>query len=471
MVDTKRGSFELNAVLDQLRPLRNSKVRAAVPFLLVPVALFLAWINEMLFHSSALLIFASAVAISTMIFGIAVGLSTAAVSAIAVDFFYLPPVLALNFDRTTLRISVEYALVSVIVHAVTRHVSARIRRQAKLGAFGQLDGVVDGEVYGWALDADNPNTPANVLIYVDERPVAETAAVYYRPDVANSIDCSGRHGFYVDVSEYCPPEAEVVVEARFSPARRLANSPVRARIPARASQAHSAAVLFMHIPRTAGTAFREAVTANYKQAEIAYIYPDPPGFLVGDLQFLPPQQRRSIRLVVGHFRYGMHASLPQDSAYVSVVRHPISRVVSQYLYLVHTGSELVKEKERQLSLEEMLERRISVDLDNALVRYFGGIDDTLMPPGTIDREAYERAVHHLRTRFAFVGHQETAQDSYKAMCQHFGWTARLTLENVNLVTNAVKHMDDRLSKIIEHYNAWDCLFYQELLSVFPISGG
>lgn len=465
----------LNSLLEQLRPLRDSRLRLLLPLGFAGIALLLTAGLELLWNSPALLIFAAAVALSTTLLGLAAGLITVVVSTLAVDFFYLPPIFTLNLDGSTLRVGLEYACIAAITHIATRRISARVRRKAheeaharrKLGTFGELDGVVDGEVYGWAFDADNPSAPINVVIYVNDRPVAEAAAVYYRPDVASGMNCSGRHGFYVDLSSYCSMETEAVIEARFSNPKTLTNSPIRAKIPAR-TERKSPTVLFMHIAKTAGTAFREAIVANYKEAEIAYVYPDPPGFSIPDLRQLPLQQRSWFRLVIGHFRYGAHEWFPQESMYVTVVRHPLARVVSHYLYLPQTHPNLIREGERRLSLEELLERRVSVDLDNALVRCFGGIDDDEVPPGMVDREAYERAVYFLRTAFGLVGHQECAQEFYDALRERFDWRANSQLPTVNRNMTASDLMEqEKIRKAVEYHNRWDYLFYEEVLRLFP----
>jgi len=465
---SKPSAFGLNSILDQLQPLRHTKLRLLLALALVVIALASTWTAELFWRSSAPLIFAAAIAVSTILFGFLAGLTTALLSTLTVDFFYIPPVFALNLDRSTLLVALQFTLLSVVVHVVARQASAGIRRKAKLGVFGQLDGVVDGEAYGWALNADDPAAPVNVMLYLNHRPVAEAAAVYYRPDVATNMNCSGRHGFYVDLSDYCLTDTDAEVEARF-PQNPPANAVVHARIPAGITRQSQPTVLFMHIPRTSGTSFREAIVENYKQAEIAYLYPDPPGFLVQDLSCLPFQQRSWFRLVVGHFRYGIHELLPQESTYISVVRHPFARVISHYLYLLKLQPALLTDKGRQLELEEVLERQISADLDNAMVRCFGGIDEKDVLPGMVNHEAYERAVHYLRTAFTFVGYQECASESYAALSERFNWKPNPELNMLNQTPNisSLAH-ESKIRKAVEYYNRWDYLFYEEVLRVFPL---
>jgi len=92
-----------------------------------------------------------------------------------------------------------------------------------------------------------------------------------------------------------------MIDVRLSDGTYLHGVPVHAHLPRR-SRVQQPTLLFMHIPKTAGTALRETILNNYKRSEIAYIYPDPPGFPVHNLRDLPLCQRAQFRLVVGHFQ-------------------------------------------------------------------------------------------------------------------------------------------------------------------------
>lgn len=352
---------------------------------------------------------------------------------------------------------------------LARYISNRNRRRAKppLGIRGQLDGIRDGEVYGWAMDCDYPTTPLIVTISVDGRPAAEIAAVYYRADLERQLSCSGRYGFCVDLGPRVSVAKEAVVEARVSSGQMLENSPQTMWIAPRGAES-GPTVLFMHIPKTAGTAFREAIQVNYRECEIAYFYGTPPGFLVGDLRRLPLEQRRDLRLVIGHFQYGIHHELPRESLYVTVVREPAARLVSQYAFTQHTGPEIVKQNGRVRSLEELLETKPHIHFDNALVRHFGSVDERAFPAGTVGQEQYDAAVYFLRTGFTFVGHQEFAAHAYGWLRERFGWKARPQLEIVNAGLRPLEYADlPRIRKVMEQHNPWDYKLYEEILRLFP----
>ncbi|HSU62128.1 MAG TPA: sulfotransferase family 2 domain-containing protein [Bryobacteraceae bacterium] len=325
---------------------------------------------------------------------------------------------------------------------------------------GRLDGSVDGELYGWALNPKDLSTAPKITVCVENRPVGEILAVHYRPDI-------GKHCFYFDLTRLCAPDPATRVDAKFSDGRLLPNSPLILTIPSRPEPPAVPAILFMHIAKTAGTAFREAMEENYKQSEIAYLYPDPPGFLIENLHLLPLEQRRAFRLVIGHFQYGIHDALPQPWTYVTVVREPVSRIVSHYRYALEMQSEDASGSDSAASLVEALERRATVNLDNLMVRCFSGVDEKDVPPGSIDSHVYALAVDHLRSAFSFVGHQERSDQAYAELHRRYNWKSRSTLTGVNKSRLSSERDYTPARAAIEHFNRWDCRLYTEICQLFP----
>lgn len=473
-MDLELNTTRLNSFLDQLAPLRRRRARFLFAAAAVAISLVLTAVAQSYLGSTSAVIFAIAVVFCTGFFGLIAGLFTAVAAVLTLDYFYIRPLFEISFDPITLRIAVIFSVLAGCTHLVERRISGRIRSDLKppLGVHGSLDGLVDGELYGWALDADVPAEPVNVTVFLDRHPVACVAAVHYRPDVAERMNCSGSHGFYVDLAPYLLPEREVAIDVRLPNGRSIANAPLIVRTSATTPRAKRPTVLFMHIPKTAGTALREAMTANYRQSEIAYLYTEPPGFLVRDLRALPLEQRRAYRLVIGHFQFWMHEALPQQSDYITIVREPGARVLSQYAYTRQTQPELVARSDGGvMSLPDLCEKRLTVNFDNAMVRCFSGVDQNDFPPGKLTREVYELAVHHLHTAFAFVGHQEDLMTAYAVLSRQYGWQAIQTLPYVNVGT--VRPIETERSEVlaaIQHYNRWDYLLYGEILKRFPLEG-
>ena len=425
-------------------------------------------------RSPYLIPFAIAVAFST-VFGLGPGFAALFLATLITDYFFNPHAGTLSPNRASWIAAGSYGLALLLARLAEQFVRRKLARSFLLQNLageqeeeaqhaqqlvGRLDGDVEGELYGWALDRNQMSIPPKVTFYVDERPVGEVLAAHYRPDVKE-------HSFFFDLTERCTPASAARVEAKFADRTPLSNSPLKIKIPARTAPLHSQAILFMHIPKTAGTTFREAIIENYKYSQVAYLYPHPPGLLISNLGLLPLEQRANFRLVMGHFQYGIHEFLPQDYTYVTIVRNPVERVISHYHYMLQTVPEITLDGALTLSLPEMLERRRTVNLDNLMVRCFSGVDENDVPPGHVDRRVYDLAIDHLRTQFKFVGYQDRVDEAYVALQKQFNWKTRGLLDVVNRGERSGATVDEPTRTAIELVNVWDCRLYATIRTLFP----
>ncbi|HEY7212749.1 MAG TPA: DUF4118 domain-containing protein [Bryobacteraceae bacterium] len=454
----------LNRILEQLAAIRHTPARLLLSVAIAAAGVFLSACSEWILGSTAGAIFAVLIVLCTGLFGVLAGFCAVFTAVLVLDYFYLPPVFSFTFDAATLRAALGFGGIAGCTHFLERRITKAVHRHAKpaLGMLGSFDGIENQEAYGWALDGDHPERPILVTAFVNGRPVAQVAAVHYRTDVAEKRK-AGAHAFYVDLSGHLPPGADAIVDVRFPNGVVLPNAPQVVRVPEIAARKITPTVLFMHIPKTAGTAFREAIAANFLQSEIAYLYPDPPGFLASDLRDLPLEQLRAIRMVIGHFQFGMHERLPQDSEYITIVREPAARILSQYRFLQETQ----QPESKGLDLRELFENRLTVNFDNTMVRCFAGVDERAFGPGMLTSEHYETAVHNLHTAFAYVGHQETLDESYGWLCRRYGWQAIGRLPRVNVGAPVPGEPPAEWKSIVRHYNRWDCLLYEEICRCFP----
>jgi hypothetical protein len=461
--------------IEHFSPLRSPRRRYAlvIGIVLVLAASFL--VSDAILKAPYLLPLMIAVAVSTSL-GSGPAIVALLFAVFLTDFLFLSPIWTLSLDSRTLLAAVLYGLALLLGH-FGPDLLLRNGRDQKLklllfGLFGgsgqhtnatgpeflgRVDGCLEGEVFGWALDQTRPDSAPKITFYLNDRPVGEVLPVYHRPDV-------GQHCFHFDLTECCEHETAARVEAKFPNGHALSNSPLVVNIPPCSKPTHTGAVLFMHIAKTAGTAFREAMLQNYRQSEVAYLYPDPPGFLPINLGLFPLEQRRRVRLVIGHFQYGVHRFFPQEYRYVTIVRSPISRVISHYEYFCECQG-------GKADLIEMLERSATVNFDNLMVRCFSGVDEKDAPPGHVDQDMYDLAVHNLRTAFSFVGHQERADDAWAQLQNQFGWKGSPTLPVINKTPSGSLEKYESQRKTIEHFNRWDCQLYREICELFPCVAG
>lgn len=239
-------------------------------------------------------------------------------------------------------------------------------------------------------------------------------------------------------------------------------------------------LLFMHIPKTAGTSLRREVGRAYAPTERAYIY-DGSGLdgvhsQEGFAQ-LPLERRRELRLVFGHFRFGLHRAVPGPSAYAAVVRDPVDRVISVYShYRFHKGvryrlmspaaraqdpaaMERYEIESRGIGLEEWVLERGRREVDNQMVRQLTGAPG--IPFGACDDRLLERALENLDGRFALLLVQEELERSMAALADRIGRPLRSARRlKVNRRREATARVDPGVRQRIAELNRLDVELYR-----------
>ena len=85
------------------------------------------------------------------------------------------------------------------------------------------------------------------------------------------------------------------------------------------------ALIFLHIPKTAGTTLNRIIEWQYNPLSIFTIDPYGIRATAERLQELPEERRRRLRMVRGHCYYGLHKLLPQGATYITMLRDPVKR--------------------------------------------------------------------------------------------------------------------------------------------------
>jgi hypothetical protein len=228
-----------------------------------------------------------------------------------------------------------------------------------------------------------------------------------------------------------------------------------------------AAVIFLHIPKCAGSAFRDVLAANY-DIRHAFIVRAPAEDHIALLKRLPEFERASLRLVAGHVPYGIHELLPGPSEYVTFLRDPVDRVVSLYYFIRRDTRHELHAAVRQMSLEEFARGELHPEITNCQTRQLSGREATSFLSGTqpCDAEDLARACRHLET-FGVVGLQERYDESV-AMCSlRYGWTLPVLREiNVTKGRADMAAVPPPVIARIRECNGFDEELYRHAVALF-----
>ena len=182
---------------------------------------------------------------------------------------------------------------------------------------------------------------------------------------------------------------------------------------------YSPPLVLLHIPKTAGQALIVSLLKNYSPSDSLALYlpPDPvEGF---EYQL---GSTKAPRFIAGHFSYGVPERVVGMMAYryITFLRHPYARIISQYLfdrdYFFNSTLEFEQTtKEQIFSIEPVtfINENNLVTHDNFMTRMVSGIGSSI-PLGGIDSAVLEMAKTNL-SKFFFIGFQEHYADSVEKM--------------------------------------------------------
>ena len=90
------------------------------------------------------------------------------------------------------------------------------------------------------------------------------------------------------------------------------------------------ALIFLDIPKTAGTTLNRIIEWQYNPLSIFTMDPYPGPMHAGTAEEPPEERRRRLRMVRGHFYYGLHEFLPQGATDMTMLRQPVPFFSSYY---------------------------------------------------------------------------------------------------------------------------------------------
>jgi Sulfotransferase family len=181
-----------------------------------------------------------------------------------------------------------------------------------------------------------------------------------------------------------------------------------------------ASVIFLHLPKTGGTTLSSIMSRQYAR-DAVYALGLPLDQAVANFRAMPEEHRARIELLHGHMPFGLHTFLPQPSTYVTMLRDPVSRALSEYQHVLRTVGHPLHEAvvSRELSLEDYVGSGIR-GVDNRQTAFLAGVvpEETREAGGP---EMLEQAREHLATHFAVVGLTEKFDESLLIMRSELEW--------------------------------------------------
>ena len=217
-------------------------------------------------------------------------------------------------------------------------------------------------------------------------------------------------------------------------------------------------LIFVHIPKTAGTTFAAILERNFRPSRIVSVYPNF-GISQAELRDLPDETRKTMECVKGHFDYGIHRNLGRPFRYVTFLRHPVEQVRSRYNHMRSSRSHPLHHLARQgISLEEF----VRISPDNYQARTLAGIEPTPgqgYPP--FSERDLEQVKANVEDHFGLVGIAERFDESLVLARRSLGLErVRYVSRNVRRRPGQAPPMSESTRQIVEDHARLDLALYR-----------
>jgi hypothetical protein len=215
------------------------------------------------------------------------------------------------------------------------------------------------------------------------------------------------------------------------------------------------ALIFLHIPKTAGTTLNRIIECQYSPFEIFTMDPYRIRATPERLKRLPEGRRRRLRMVRGHMFYGVHECLPQGATYFTMLREPVARALSTYYFILRRPLNPLhrKVKKERLTIEDCI--RMFPQRHNLQCRLIAGVKDASLIG---DERLLEMAKENLWKSFSVVGLSERFEESLMLMATTFDW--EIPFYKNCKVSKTRPQIGSATVEMIRDYNRLDVELYE-----------
>jgi hypothetical protein len=180
-------------------------------------------------------------------------------------------------------------------------------------------------------------------------------------------------------------------------------------------------LIYIHVPKAAGTTFSDIIEQNYPPREVLTILHQP-GRTIEDFMRQPIEERQRPRVIKGHFPFGLHEHVPRPCTYITILRDPVARVLSHYYYVLRTPEHYLYDKVAgsKMSLAKYVGSPVTTELDNGQVRMISGCG-RFIPIGQCGQQHLQQAKENLQKHFLFAGLVERFDETLLILGRFLEW--------------------------------------------------
>lgn len=178
------------------------------------------------------------------------------------------------------------------------------------------------------------------------------------------------------------------------------------------------ALVFIHLYKTAGTTLNRIIEWEYPLRRICSIEPNWWEWHFQRITRWRPERLQRMDVFKGHMPFGLHRVLPRPAVYVTVLRDPVERAISDYYFARRFIPHRHHRAAQTLSLEQYFLHKHEHSLQS---RMLAGGNSRALFSRVCDASVLNKAKENLASRFAVVGLTERFDETLALLKISLGW--------------------------------------------------
>lgn len=224
------------------------------------------------------------------------------------------------------------------------------------------------------------------------------------------------------------------------------------------ARADDSVLIFLHLPKCGGTTLNRLIEWEYPLSRIFSVDPSFFRWSHRKVSRWPQADLDKMLVFKGHMPFGLHERLSRPATYITFLREPVERVISEYFFAKHHRLHPQHKRMQSLTLEQYALGTPHHNMQTKLIAGRGNYPDFLA--GDCNDDVLATAYHNLDEHFSFAGLTERFDEGLAKLKLMFGWNiARYANFNVTPVRLQKNKVPPEVQALIAERNRYDCALY------------